>query len=97
MSYYSQCNKKVSVGYTQINYATLFQILLDAVLCISGFSIALNLSTLHSMLYLDACTCFTLGATIYKFHLLATSLFDCHNGAFIYEVFGKYMGAVILK
>jgi hypothetical protein len=61
----------------------------------TSFFIALDLSTLHSMLYLDVCTHFTLMTTIHNYHQLVMLLFDCHTGAYMYEVFGKFMDAII--
>jgi hypothetical protein len=71
--------------------------LLDAVLCISRFWIALYLSTLYSMLYINVCTHFIFRTTIYNFYLLAMLLFACHTGAYMYELFGKFIDAMILE
>jgi hypothetical protein len=77
---YSGLSELIASNHTRVACAVALKILPEAHEHVSGFSIALDSSTLHGMSYLGVLVMFSLHDVVYNFHLLALPLFDRHSG-----------------
>jgi hypothetical protein len=87
------CRELIASKYTRFACAVDLQILSEALEHVSGFSIALDSSTLHGMSYLDVRIRFSLHDVIYNFHILALPLFDRHTGEDMSDVLVQFLNA----
>jgi hypothetical protein len=76
IGYYGGCTDVIASNDCQIACAVGLQTLSDVLAKVSGFSLALDVSTLHSNSYLDVRIQFTLNDIIHNYHMLAIPLFE---------------------
>ncbi|KAH6601738.1 hypothetical protein BASA61_001822 [Batrachochytrium salamandrivorans] len=94
LSFYSGCSELIASNYMRVMCAVSLQILSEALYKVSGFSLALDSSTIHGMSYLDIRIRLTIKMVVYNYHLLAIPLFEQHTGENMFEVLVKFMDAL---
>lgn len=83
-----QCH---GIELLRIVYVVSLQILLNVMLQVWTFFIALNCFTHQGMFYLDVCSRVNIESSIQNFHLLAIPLFDRHTTANFFVVLEKFL------
>lgn len=73
------------------SFLQFISLALDAV---TGFSIALDTSTLHGKSYLDIRARFTIKGVLYNFHLMAVPLYEEHTGERMFETMSTFLDAL---
>ena len=91
LSFYSGCSEVLMSNYARVAFAVSFQIHSEGLCSVSGFSFALDSSTLHRMSYLDIRIRFAIKKKVYNFHLLAIPLFESHTGENMFNVLVQFL------
>ena len=94
LSFYSGCSDIMASNYARVACAAALEIVAEALNKTGGFSLALDVSTLHGMSYLDVRVRFFLNCEMYNFHVLAIPLFDRHTGLIMFEALAKFFDAL---
>lgn len=94
LSFYGGCSFIIASNYARAACAASLQIIVEALNETSGFSIALDCSTLHVMSYLNVRFWFFLNDEMYNFHVSAVSQFDLPTGQIMFEVLVKFLDAL---
>jgi hypothetical protein len=90
---YGGFSKLIAFNYTRVACAVALQVLSEALEHESGFSIALDSSTLHGMSYLYVRIRISLHDVIFNFHLLVLLSFDRHIGENMFDVLVQFLNA----
>ncbi|RLN94797.1 hypothetical protein BBJ28_00016514 [Nothophytophthora sp. Chile5] len=94
MSVYSGCTDALASNYIRVVCATSLDQLSLLLRQSTGFSLALDSSTLHSHSYLDIRVRFYASGDMHNYHLLALPLFGAHTGKLMFDALVKLMNAV---
>lgn len=94
MSVYSSCSDTLASSYCRIICASALQRLSVLLQKCTGFSLALDSSTLHGLSYLDVRVRILIGGRMQNFHSLALPLYDAHTGGLMCSVLAKLLSAV---
>ncbi|GMF48780.1 unnamed protein product [Phytophthora fragariaefolia] len=95
LSVYTGSTNTLVSNSARVLCAAALQYLRTAIDLDTGFSIALDTSTLHGKSYLDVRARFSLKGALYNFHLMAIPLYEEHTGEIVFATLSSFLDTLV--
>lgn len=94
IGYFGGCTDVIESNDCWSACTVSLQIPSDVLAKVSGSSLALDESTLHSNSYLDVHIWFTLNGIIHNYHMLAITLFEWHTAENMFNILMNFLNVL---